>query len=358
LTLLTPHNHKFNTFAAQMKNRFPEAELEDLRQRLSRPNKIVITTHHKPDGDAMGSSLGLYHYLASKGHRVTLVVPNDFPDFLLWMPGTEVVVDYDKAPDIAIEKIQEAELIFCLDFNAISRLEKFGPVIGNSPADKVLIDHHLDPENIFQHAFSYTDACATSELIYEFIVAMGDRHLLNKDIAECLYTGIMTDTASFRFASMLSNTHRIIADLMDAGAENHKIHESVYDNSSEERLRFLGYCLGEKLRIFPEYHTAVISISKEELSKFKNKTGDTEGIVNYGLGIKGITFAAFFAERPGIVKISFRSKNNFSAKDFANKHFEGGGHKNAAGGKSNISLNETIDKFISLLPEYKDALKE
>jgi phosphoesterase RecJ-like protein len=341
-----------------MKNRFPENELEGLRLSLSQPHKIVITTHHKPDGDAMGSSLGLYHYLSGKGHRVSLVIPNDFPDFLQWMPGTEAVIDYEKAPSIALEEIESAEMIFCLDFNSISRLEKFGPVIGNAKADKVLIDHHLDPENIFKHSFSYTESCATSELIYEFIVAMGDKHLINKSIAECLYTGIMTDTASFRFASMLSDTHRIIAELMDAGAENHQIHEAVYDNSSEERLRFLGYCLGEKLKVLPEYHTAFISISKEELSKFKNKTGDTEGIVNYGLGIKGISFAAFFAERQGIIKISFRSKNNFSAKDFANKHFEGGGHKNAAGGKSSLSLEDTIKKFIALLPEYKEKFEE
>ena len=227
-----------------------------------------------------------------------------------------------------------------------------------SNSTKVLIDHHLEPENVFDFLFSYPDAASTCELIYHFIVALGDRKVINKEIAECIYTGIMTDTNSFRYASMKSDTHRIIADLMDAGAENYKIHENVYDTYLENRLRLLGYALKDKLQVLQEYNTAFIALSQAELELFNFKTGDTEGIVNYALSIKGIKLAAFFSERDGEIKISFRSKGDFSVKELAAKYFEGGGHKNASGGKSDSSLDMTVEKFLDILPHYRNQLHE
>jgi phosphoesterase RecJ-like protein len=332
-------------------------DLGSLKELLHTPKKIVITTHHKPDGDAMGSSLGLYNYLILKGHSVTVVTPNDYPTFLSWLPGENTVVDYEKQKDVAGNLINNADILFCLDFNTPSRVEKFEPIITNATCIKVMIDHHLSPSDFCDYTFSYPDACATCELIYDFIVSMGDKALLNKNIASCLYTGIMTDTGSFRFASTTGHVHRIIGDLIDAGAENHKIHQAVYDNSSENRLRFLGFCLSERLQVFPEYHTALIAVSKADLDKYNHQTGDTEGIVNYALGIEGIKMAAFFAERGDLIKISFRSVGSFSVREFSNKHFNGGGHHNASGGRSELTLQATVDKFISLLPEYAEELK-
>jgi bifunctional oligoribonuclease and PAP phosphatase NrnA len=333
-----------------------QLDVRGLKELLSSPKNIVITTHHKPDGDAMGSSLGLYHYLTSKGHAATVVVPNDYPEFLHWLPGENHTIDFEKAPEKARELVESADLLFCLDFNASNRVEKMEPLLLSSTCPKVLIDHHLSPLLECEYTYSYPDACATAELVFEFICSMGDKALLNKEIAECIYTGIMTDTGSFRFSSMKADTHRIVADLISAGAENYKIHEAVFDNNSENRLRLLGYCITEKLRVIPEFSTAYITVSREELNRFNHQTGDTEGIVNYALGIKGVRMAAFFAERRDEIRISFRSRDDFSVKELAEKHFSGGGHKNAAGGRSSLSLAETARKFEKLLPEYKEQL--
>ena len=339
-----------------MNNRFPSKELQEVKDILSAPQKIVITTHHRPDGDAMGSSLALYNYLLLKGHDVTVITPSEYPEFLEWIPGNANVMVYGKDENVAKKRVEEATIIFCLDFNWMSRIEELEQPVRLSKSVKVLIDHHLDPEKAFDHVFSYSDASSTCELIYEFIVALGDRKIINKEIAECIYTGIMTDTNSFRYASMKSDTHRIIADLIDAGAENFKIHENVYDTSLENRLRLLGYALKEKLQVLPEFNTAFIALSQPELDMFNFKPGDSEGIVNYALSIKGIRLAAFFTEREGEIKISFRSKGDFSVKDMSSKYFQGGGHKNASGGKSDESLEATVQKFLSILPEYKSQL--
>jgi bifunctional oligoribonuclease and PAP phosphatase NrnA len=318
--------------------------------------KIVITTHHRPDGDAIGSSLGLYNYLLQKKHEVSVVVPSDYPAFLKWMPGNDVIVNYETDPVQANRLVSEADIIFCLDFNRISRIDKMEKPVRESGAVKILIDHHLDPENAFDHSYSFPDSCATSELIYEFIVAMEDQSLLNKSVAECLYAGIMTDTASFRFASMKADTHRTVAKLMEAGAVNYKIHELVYDTNTEDRLRLLGHCLKDKLVVVPEYRTAYIALTEEELERYHFETGDTEGIVNYALSINNIILAAFFSPREGEVRISFRSKDDFPANLLAQEHFQGGGHKNAAGGKSVLSLDETVSRFLKILPSYKSQL--
>ena len=335
---------------------FDKKSINELKDLLAQPRKIVITTHYKPDGDAMGSSLALYHYLNNAGHEVAVVSPSDFPDFLCWMPGSDLVVNFEHAAGKAKQLAMEADLIFCLDFNTASRIEKFSEAVVNSNAKKVLIDHHLDPENFCDYTFSFVQSCATCELVYYFLTEMGGNSSITKEIAECLYTGIMTDTGSFRFSSMTADTHMVIAALMRAGASNFEIHENIYDNFSFDRTRFLGHCLKDKLVVLPEYRTAYIAVTKQELAQYNHHSGDTEGIVNFALGIKGVKLAAFFCERDNLIKISFRSKENFSVKELSSQHFSGGGHRNAAGGRSHDSLENTVAKFISLLPELKETL--
>ncbi len=337
--------------------RFPSTEIDKVIRLLSSPCEIVITTHHRPDGDAMGSSLGLYNYLIKKGHKVQVITPSEYPDFLFWLPGNNKVLNYENSQIESEKLIQQADIIFCLDFNWIKRVEEMESSLRNSTSKKILIDHHLDPEKSFDIIFSYSEACSTCELIYDFIIALNDLNFIDKSIAECLYCGIMTDTNSFRFSSMKAQTHRIIANLIDFGAENYKIHELVYDNSSESKNRLLGYALFKKLVVINEFNTAYIFLTEKELIEFGFKSGDTEGIVNYALGMKGIRLAAFFSEREGIVKISFRSKNDFSVKELSSKYFGGGGHKNASGGYSTESLDETVKKFLKILPSYKEQLK-
>lgn len=335
---------------------FDIALLSELKALLGVIRKIVITTHHRPDGDAMGSSLALYSFLKSKGHSVTVITPSDYPDFLYWMPGNDDVINFEYNPGKSKQLTAEAEIIFCLDFNAPSRVEKYSEFILKSPAKKVLIDHHLDPENFCDFTFSFPQSCATCELIYHFILKIDGPDAITKPVADCLYTGIMTDTGSFRFASMTADTHVVIAHLLIAGVSNFQIHESIYDNFSLDRTRFLGHCIKDKLVVLPEYKTAYIAVTKEELEQYNHRSGDTEGIVNFALGIKGIRFAAFFCERDNLIKISFRSKDDFSVKELARLHFSGGGHRNAAGGRSNQSLNDTLEKFLSLLPALKAEL--
>ena len=334
---------------------FPEEQLLQLQQILSTPKKIVITTHHKPDGDALGSSLGMLNYLVKNGHQVTMVSPSEFPVFLSWMKGSSAVIDFIRNPKSAHRAFEEAEIVFCLDFNDPRRVERMMELLNNSKAIKVLIDHHLGALNFCNYMFSFPKACATAEIVYHFILANGHGKLIDADIAECLYTGIMTDTGSFRFDNVSSDTHNVAAGLLAAGAEHTKIHDLIYDNYSEMRLHFLGHCLKDKLVVLPEYFAAYITVSKEEMDKYKHEPGDLEGIVNFALSIKGVKIGVLFSERDGLVKMSFRSKSGYSVKEIAEKYFEGGGHKNAAGGRSTLSLEDTVKKFKDILPSYKEA---
>ncbi len=332
-------------------------ELTSLKEILAYPRQIVITTHHKPDGDAIGSSLGLYNYLIQKGHHVKVITPSDYPVFLQWMPNNPEVIIYPEKSKDSDQLIAEADLIFCLDFNALSRINQLGERVRESAAKKVLIDHHLEPEDFDDYRYWSINACATAQLVYEFIVnIMEEPGLINKDVATCLYTGIMTDSGSFRFATTTPAVHYIAADLIARGAENSKIHELVYDNFSENRLRFLGYCLLNKLEVLTEFHTAMIVVSRHELQQFNITTGDTEGLVNYALTINGIRLAALIIERQDLVKLSLRSTGDFPANEICKKYFNGGGHRNAAGGQSGQSLRETVQKFKQILPEYKSLL--
>jgi phosphoesterase RecJ-like protein len=332
-------------------------DLASLKELLAQPRKIVITTHHKPDGDAMGSSLGLYNYLIQHGHHARVITPTDYPDFLAWMPGNGDVLIYTDNIAASAELVAEAELIFCLDFNTLSRINELGELVRASKAVKVMIDHHLEPGDFDDFRHWDINACASAQLVYDFIVnLLGDKAFVNKDVATCLYTGIMTDSANFKLPNTTSDVHRIAADLIDLGAVNWRIHELVYNNLSENRLRFLGHCISNRLEVLYEYHTAIIYVDKDELKQYDVETGDTEGIVNYGLSIEGVKLAAFIVERPDMVKLSLRSKGEFPANEICKKYFNGGGHRNAAGGISKDSLENVIKQFKLILPEYKKLL--
>ncbi|KAA9331198.1 DHH family phosphoesterase [Adhaeribacter soli] len=332
-------------------------QITALRELLATPKNILITTHHKPDADALGSSLGLAGYLKKKGHRVIVVTPSDYPAFLNWMPGHEEVLVYEPQTDARVRQlVSESQVIFCLDFSALSRINDMSEMVRQSPAFKVMIDHHMFPEDFAQVTISDTRAAATCELVFEVIRALGDQELIDAQIGECLYAGIMTDTGSFRHPSTSRNVHLIIAELIAAGVNTARVHRLIYDNHTLTRLRFLGYALKDKLVVYPEYNTAYIAITQEELKEYDSRTGDTEGLVNFALSIEGIVFAALIIDRGQAVKMSFRSVGDFSVNEFARAHFNGGGHHNAAGGISHDSLAATVAKFESLLPQYQEQL--
>lgn len=333
-------------------------DVSALKELLKEPKEVMITTHHKPDADALGSSLGLAGYLKKKGHRVTVVTPSDYPSFLNWMSGNDDVIIYSEKNDQLVQRIiTESQVIFCLDFSNLSRINEMGEYIRAAKGSKVLVDHHLQPEPFADIQFSNTNAAATAEIVYDLIKDMGDGDMIDTSIGECLYAGIMTDTGSFRHPSTSPNVHLIIADLLTVGVKTSNIHRLIYDSSTELRLRFLGYALKEKLVVLREYNTAYFAITSEELKAYDSKTGDTEGLVNYALSIEGIIFAALIIDRSQAVKMSFRSVGDFSANEFARDHFNGGGHKNAAGGMSLEGLEATVAKFESLLPLYKEQLQ-
>jgi bifunctional oligoribonuclease and PAP phosphatase NrnA len=328
-----------------------------LKNLLSNPKQIVITTHRGPDGDAMGSSLAMWHFLKQFGHSVCVITPNEYANFLHWLPGNNEVLVYEGNEEEAQKITKNADLIFLMDFSHISRISDFGETVAKAKATKILIDHHQDPDmNIADIIFSDTQACSTAQLVYEIIDAMKTGNHINKPIAECLYVGIMTDTGSFKYSNVTAKTHHIIAKLIAAGADNAKIHDLIYDNSSANRMRLLGYCLNKKLLLFPDNNSAVISLTAEELELFGFQRGDTEGFVNYALAIEGIKFATFIAEKEGFVKLSLRSKGNFKVNEIAHKYFNGGGHINAAGGVSQVSVNETIKIIEKIINNYKKEL--
>ncbi len=332
-------------------------DLQQLSAELSQPKKVVIIPHKNPDGDAMGSTLGLKMYLESKGHTATVIAPNDYPSFLKWLPDNDSVVIYDAAPSNAKKIIDEANLIFTLDFNHLGRCGDVGGILEDAKATFVMIDHHQQPEDYATYVYSNTEMSSTCQMVYHFIEMLGDVPKIDAKIATCLYTGIMTDTGSFRYRSTTSITHNVISKLIEAGADNTQIHQNIYDTNTLNKLQLKGVAL-KNLNLLPEFKTAFIHMSQSELNQHNFKKGDTEGFVNIGLSIEGIIFAVIFIEneKEGIIKMSFRSKGDFSVNEFARNHFEGGGHNNAAGGRSEKTLTETIAFFKSLLPKYKTLL--
>jgi phosphoesterase RecJ-like protein len=324
---------------------------------MAKPSpKVVITTHHKPDADALGSSLGLYNFLKECGIPSTVVSPTDYGDFLDWMPGEKEVVNFEKEEALAIQKVNEADFVFCLDFNALKRINRLGEIVGAAKAKKVMIDHHLEPEDFADYRLWSTKSSSACELVFDFIVLMGEVDKINKDIASCLYAGIMTDTASFKHSSTYASTHRAVAVLLEKGAETNKIFESIYDNYSESRTRFIGFALSEKLQILKEYNTALIVITAEDLKRFNIITGDSEGLVNYGLSIKGIKLSVLIVDRTVARKMSFRAKGDFPANEFARKYFNGGGHFSAAGGESLEPVEVVEAKFKEAIKSYQSLL--
>ena len=322
------------------------------------PKKIVITAHQKPDGDAMGSTLGLYHFLKSLGHLPTVISPTNWADFLDWMPECDTVIDFEMYRDKAKKIIGEADWIFCLDFNILHRTKQMEKPLELANSTRILIDHHQQPQTeVFDYGISDTAKSSTCEMVYDFIVGSGYADRLNLDMATCLYTGVMTDTGCFRFPSTKASVHRMVAHLKDLGLEHTPIHEHIYDNFLENRLRFIGNALLNRMDVLYEYNTAVMSIPKSDIQKYDIRTGDSEGLVNYLLTIQGIKMGAIVIDREEERKWSFRSKGNFDVNTFARLHFEGGGHFNAAGGRSSDSLEKTVSKFHEVIKQYEQQLQ-
>ena len=325
-------------------------------QWIDNSERIVIIPHHNADGDAIGSSLGLYNLLLNMGKMPIVVCPNDFPDSLKWMNGADNVLIAQKNMQKAKSIIDGADLILMTDFNGLGRIDNLKDIVAKASAKKIVIDHHPNPEDFADILFSDVTVSSASELVYRFINKTGCKKYVNKAVAECIFVGIMTDTGSFSFNSSNPETFITVSELLEYDINKDDIYNQVFDNYSEHRLRLLGYCMNEKLVVFPEYKAGFISITKEELVRFEFEIGDTEGFVNYPLSIKGIIFSAIFIEKDNHIKTSFRSKGNFSVNDFSRNHFNGGGHINAAGGRCNLNMEETLNRFVKLLPDYSDKL--
>lgn len=319
---------------------------------LERPKKIFITTHQKPDADAIGSTLGLYHYLKLKGHEPRVIVPNELPDFLHWMPAVDTILNFESEPKDCLKVLAEAELIFCLDFNHLSRIKFLETPVRESNLPRILIDHHLQPEaEVFYAGTSDPDKSSTCEMVYDLICQAGDKELINDDIARCLYTGTMTDTGSFRFPATNANVHEMIAFFKHRGLKHSKIHEDVYDAWSEKRMRFIGYAMHQKMEILEKGKLSIIALSEEEMKPFHLLAGDTEGLVNMPLGISTVIVSVLLTQKNGLIKLSFRSKGDVDVSTFSRTNFGGGGHFNAAGGSSELSMEETLKKLKTLIPQ-------
>ena len=332
----------------------PVSELFSL---LDQPKNVVITFHQKPDADAMGSGLGLYNFLIQLGHNVTVISPTNWAGFLSWMPGAKKVIDFEMQNEKAKNTLKDVQWLFCLDFNVLSRTKKMEIPLQELNCTKILIDHHQQPQvEVFDYGVSDTKKSSTAEMVYDFIVNSGNADKINAEVAECLYAGVMTDTGSFRFNSTSADVHRMVAALKDKGLNHSQIHENLFDNFLENRFRFFGNILLNRMQVFYEYNTALIAIPQQDLIKYNVKTGDTEGLVNFPLSIKGIKLAAVVIDRGDERKSSFRSKGGFDVNTFARKYFNGGGHFNAAGGKNTESLDEVVKKFKEAIKENKEQL--
>jgi phosphoesterase RecJ-like protein len=335
-----------------------ESSISYLIKLLEEKSDVLITTHYNPDGDAIGSSLALYHFLASRGISSKVLIPNALPSFLQWMPGVKDSVIYDDDAEIGDDLLASADLIFCMDYNGLGRVKLFTDQLRDAKATRVLIDHHVQPENEFDLIFSEIGVSSTSELLYQIIDKAGLISGITKEMAECFFVGIMTDTGSFSFACNRPETFAIAANLIRTGMDVERVHRMVYDTYSESRMRLLGHCLATNMKVLPEFATAYIWLTKEDLEKYDYQQGDTEGVVNYALSIENVAVAALFTERDDRVRVSLRSKGEFSVNDFARAHFNGGGHRNAAGGDIFKNMPETLAWFESLLPSYSIEIQK
>jgi phosphoesterase RecJ-like protein len=331
--------------------KFLPAHIAQLKDILAVPKNVVIVTHRNPDGDALGSSLGFKFFLEKLGHEVSFISPNAYTVNLKWIKGTDGIMVYENSigKKMCDAKIKSADLIFCLDFNALSRLENLGEVIKSAAAYKVMIDHHQQPESFADLAFSDTGYCATAEMVYDIIADMGQAELVDAQIAECLYVGLATDNGFFQFNNTTSNAHLVAAALVAKGAKPDYVSEKVNNIFRETRLRFFGYCLNEKLKLVKNNQVAYMMVTQAEIKKFNLQSGDSEGLVNYPFKIEGVKMCAYFSEEPDKVKISFRSRGEVDVNTFARSFFDGGGHRNAAGGMSTATLANTEKKFLESL---------
>lgn len=329
--------------------------ITELKSLLARPRDMLITSHRNPDGDAIGSSLGLKLFMEKLGHTVHVVVPSDFPHFLNWMPGAAEVLIYDNDPEEIGKMMGRMGMVFYLDFNSLERIDKMGEITGPMNVPKVLIDHHLLPEPIADFDLHSTLASSTSELVYDFIKLLGYERLISKELAECLFTGILTDTGSFKYSTS-PKLFRLVGDLLERGVDDVRIQNLVFNSLDEKHLRLLGHILNNRMEVLPEFRTGIITLTKQDYEDFSISRGDTEGLVNYLLMMKDVVLAAFIHEQPTITKISLRSKGDFSVQEIAKKYFKGGGHKNASGGYSFTGLWPTVRKFKEVLPDYQEGL--
>lgn len=330
--------------------------IDQFIQIVATTKKIAIVPHVNPDGDAIGSCLGLQRILNNMGKEARVIIPNDFPDFLNWMSGSEEVIDFEKQPDTAIAILDQADTLCVLDFNDVSRTEALSTHLTSFKGQTIMIDHHPNPQTKCDAMISYPAVSSTCELVFRVVHRAGYLQYIDKEAADAIFAGMMTDTGNFSYNASDPETYRIIAHLLEIGIDKDAIHSNVYHTFSEDRWRLIGHSLKDKMVILPEYKTGYISLSKEELNAFNFQPGDTEGLVNYPLMVKGIVFCVFFMEKEDMVKVSLRSKGSFSVNEFARAHFNGGGHNNAAGGRTNLKMDEAIDKLISLLPEYQSEL--
>ncbi len=335
---------------------FLDIKPDVIKSLLSGDKKIVLTSHMNPDGDAVGATLGLLHFFTKKNMHVNAILPNEFPAFYKWLPGSDKILIFEQHPKKVKRLIKEADIIFSLDYNAFNRVGQIADLLKNSSAKKIMIDHHPNPEEGFDYYISTVETSSTGELVYDFIVQLGDKNLVDEKIAAALYVSIMTDTGSFSFSCNNPKTYRIAADLIEKGIDASKIHKLVYDNYSEDRLRLLGFALSERMIVWNDLHTAVIYLTKNDLKKFNYKVGDTEGLVNYPLSIYNINVSVLVTEKDKKIRLSFRSKGEFAVNKVVSKYFEGGGHKNAAGGYSYVSMEKTLENIKSVMERYKNEL--
>lgn len=320
------------------------------------PQDAVIVTHRNPDGDAIGSSVGLSLFLQRNGHNTKVIAPSEYPDFLAWMPQTDDILIHDNEPEDVERAINRATIIFCLDFNSLDRIDKTGELVAASRCPKVMIDHHLFPEPFADYVLSETSASSTCELVYDFIHLMEMAEELDQVIGECLFTGILTDTGSFKYSNS-PKLFRTVANLLEIGVDDLRLQDLIFNSMDEKQLRILGHCLYNRMEILPEFQTGIITLTKEDYAYFDIQRGDTEGVVNFLLKLRNVKLAAFIHEQPKIVKLSLRSKGDIDVQEMAKRHFRGGGHKNAAGGASFHSLAVTVRRFKEILPEYQHQLQ-
>ena len=325
---------------------------------MEQAGRVVITMHQKPDADAMGSALGLYHFLQKLGHEVVVISPTNWAGWLNWMPGCKEVVDFEKQREKAVDILNSAEWVFCLDFNIFHRTKNFEKPLYDFKGIKVLIDHHREPDTeSFDYGISNPEKSSTCEMVYDFIIASGNENLIDENMAACLYAGLVSDTGSFKFNCTTPAVHRMAARLMETGIDHSEIHSNLFDNFLENRIRFIGHVLTRRLEFFYEYNTALIAIPKHDILKYEIKTGDTEGLVNYPQAVQGIKLMGLVIDRDEERKWSFRSKGDFDCNEFARKYFNGGGHFNAAGGNSKDSLEQTVSAFKQALKENEQILQ-